>query len=164
MATAGNATGTPLKEVKLNPLKPFSGKRTELKQFLQDVIVYITINKEIYSDDDKKIAFMMSFMNDGDAGSWKEEFLSRKILEAAGRGDDVTFGSWTAFTKAVSDSFSPFDAPGDALSEIRNMKMRQDTSINEHVAKFKILVSQTGLTDSIGIADHFRETLPMGLQ
>jgi len=36
---------------------------------MQDVIVYTTINKEIYDNDDKKIAFTISFMNDGDAGA-----------------------------------------------------------------------------------------------
>jgi len=153
-----------IKEVRMNPPKPFTGKRTELKRFMQDVIVYTTINKEIYDNDDKKIAFTISFMNDGDAGAWKEEFLARKIAAANTAGDDVTFGTWTAFRTALSDSFSPFDAPGDALSEMRSLKMGQDASIDEHVAKFKILVSQTGLGDSAALVDFFRETLPTGLQ
>jgi hypothetical protein len=153
-----------MKEVKLNPPKPFTGKRTELKRFMQDVIVYTTINKDVYDTDDKKIAFTISFMNDGDAGAWKEEFLSRKIADANRRGDDVAFGTWTAFKTALEESFKPFDAAGDALFEMRNMKMGQDASIDEHVAKFKILVSQTGLGDSAALADFFRETLPSGLQ
>src|SRR5882757_5915973 len=131
---------------------------------MQDVIVYTTINKEIYNNDDKKIAFTISFMNDGDAGAWKEEFLARKIEDANRRADDVTFGTWAAFRTALDDFFKPFDAPGDALSEMRNLKMGQDASINEHVVKFKILVSQSGLGDSAALADFFRETLPTGLQ
>jgi len=47
---------------------------------------------------------------------------------------------------------------------MRNLKMGQDASIDEHVAKFKILVSQTGLGDSAALVDFFRETLPTGLQ
>jgi len=163
-STSATQTNGSLKEVKLNPPKPFTGKRTELKRFMQDVIVYLTINKEIYNDDDKKIAFTMSFMNDGDAGAWKEEFLSRRITDATTRNDDISFGTWKAFNDALVESFSPFDAPGDALSEMRNMKMGQDASIDEHIAKFKILVSQTGLGDSAALADFFRETLPTGLQ
>jgi len=128
------------------------------------VIVYLAINKEIYDNNDKKIAFAISFMNDGDAGAWKEEFLARKIAIANAADDDVTFGSWTAFRTALNDSFKPFDAPGDALSEIRHLKMGQDASIDEHVAKFKILVSQTELGDSAALVDFFRETLPTGLQ
>ena len=36
----------------------------------------LTINKEHYSTDDKKIAFVMLFMNDGGASIWKQEFIS----------------------------------------------------------------------------------------
>ena len=69
-------------EVKLNPPKVFSGKRTELNKFLQDVLVYLTVNKEVYNNDEKKIAYLLSFMMEGDAASWKEEFLAWKIEEA----------------------------------------------------------------------------------
>ena len=154
----------PIREVKMNPPKPFTGKRTELKRFMQDVVVYTTINKEIYDNDDKKIAFTISFMNNGDAGAWKEEFIARKINLANANGDNVTFGSWATFKAALEESFKPFDASGDALFEMRNLKMGQDASIDEHIAKFKILVSQTGLGDSAALADFFRETLLTGLQ
>ena len=45
-------------EVKLNLPKVFSGKRTELNKFLQDVLVYLTVNKEVYNNDKKKITLM----------------------------------------------------------------------------------------------------------
>ena len=41
-------------EVKLNPPKVFSGKRTELNKFLQDVLIYLMVNKEVYNNDEKK--------------------------------------------------------------------------------------------------------------
>ena len=45
-------------EVKLNPPKVFSGKRTELNKFLQDVLVYLMVNKEVYNNDEKKISYL----------------------------------------------------------------------------------------------------------
>ena len=36
--------------------------------------------------------------------------------------------------------------------------------MEEHLAKFKLLMSQSGLSDSAAVADLFRETLPLGLQ
>ena len=56
MAPEPTKTKTGLKEVKLNPPKPFTGKQRGLKQFLQDVIVYLAINKETYNNNDKKLA------------------------------------------------------------------------------------------------------------
>ena len=39
-----------------------------------------------------------------------------------------------------------------------------DGSFEEHLAKFKLLMSQSGLDESPVIIDLFRETLPIGLQ
>src|ERR1700735_1312093 len=167
MATKSTSMSTGLKEVKLNPPKPFTGKQTELKNFMQDVVIYLAINKEIYNTDNKKVAFALSFMTEGDAKAWKEEFLTRKIKEAISANKDISdlsLGSWIDFDRAIAESFRPFNAPGDALLKMCNMKMGHDASINEHVAKFKILVSQTELGDSAALADFFRETLPTGLQ
>ena len=56
-------------ELKINPPKPFSRKRDEFDKFLQDVILYLELNDEIYDNDKKKIAYTLSFMNEGDAAS-----------------------------------------------------------------------------------------------
>src|SRR5271154_1716647 len=103
-------------------------------------------------------------MNDGDAASWKEEYLERRIEEADERGDDLNFGTFQDFKKAVTASFSPYNAPGDALDEMRRLRMTSDTSMDEHVAKFKILVTRSRLTGNTTVQDFFRETLFPSLQ
>ena len=40
-----------VKEVKLNPPKPFTRKRTDLNRFLQDIFVYLFINNNYYDTD-----------------------------------------------------------------------------------------------------------------
>ena len=76
-------TETPkMREIKLNPPKPFSGKRSELRRFLQDCEVYLFINKELYDNDDKKVAFVLLFMNGGDAEAWKEELVGEIMKKA----------------------------------------------------------------------------------
>ena len=56
-------------ELKINPPKPFSGKRDEFDKFLQDVTLYLELNDKFYNSDKKKIAYTLSFMNDGDAAA-----------------------------------------------------------------------------------------------
>ena len=51
-----------VKEVKLNPPKPFTGKRTDLNRFLQDIFGYLFINNDYYDTDEKKIGFVLSFL------------------------------------------------------------------------------------------------------
>ena len=70
-----NTKNDDLKVIKLNLLKDFSGKREDLKKFLQQVNLYMDVNAKIYHNDMMKIAFVLSFMDEGDASSWKEQFL-----------------------------------------------------------------------------------------
>jgi hypothetical protein len=159
MASSGN-------EVILFMPKPFTGKRTELKRFFQDATIYLLVNKEIYNNDQRKVAFVMSFMNEGAAALWKEGFLTKVFKDAEKNDAEPNLGTFSAFKKAVEESFSPYDEPGDALDEMREMRMTTQSSIDEHIAKFKILVTQSGLDrdESPAVMDMFLETLTLTLQ
>ena len=128
-------------EVKLNPPKVFSGKQTKLNKFLQDVLIYLTVNKEVYNNDEKKIAYLLSFMTEGDAASWKEEFLARKIEEAEKNDTDLKLGTFKEVKEMIKKLFEPFNGPGDALEEMKQLRMANNSNIDKHVAKFKMLVT-----------------------
>ena len=160
-ATAPTMT---IKEIKMAPPKKFSGKRTDYRRFMQEVIVWVTVNKDMFRDDDAKIAFTLSFMQDGEAGAWKEQYVAEALKSADDRGDDFSLGSWKTFRKELDEAFLPYDAPGDALDEMRRMRAGSDVAMDEHIAKFKILVAQSTLPDSGALVDFFRETLPTALQ
>ena len=81
-------------EIKLNLPKTFSGKQTNLNKFIQDVTLYLAVNQEVYNNDEKKIAFLLSYMTDRNAVSWKEEFLAQKIDEADKADKNLTLGSY----------------------------------------------------------------------
>ena len=105
----------------------------------------------------------MSLMTDGDAALWKEEFIGKVIRDSVARGDDISFGSYKKFIESLEKSFSPYDAPGDALNAMKHLRMGEG-SFEEHLAKFKLLMSQSGLDESAAVVDLFRETLPHELQ
>ena len=142
------------KKTELNPPKIFMGKRTDLQRFLQDTFVFLTINKEHYNTNDKKIAFVMSFMTEGNATLWKQEFISRVIRDSVTAGNEITFGTYKSFIESLEKSFLPYDAPGDALYAMKHLQLGEG-SMEEHLAKFKLLVSQSGLDESAAVADLF---------
>ena len=143
-----------IKKTELNLPKVFTGKRTNLQRFLQDTFISLTINKEHYNTDDKKIAFVMSFMTDSDAALWKQEFISKVIRDSVTAGNKITFGMYKSFIESLEKLFLPYDAPGDALDAIKRLQMGEG-SFKEHLAKFKLLVSQSGLDESAAVADLF---------
>ena len=152
-----------IKKTELNPPKNFTGKRTDLQRFLQDTFVFLMINKEHYNNNDKKIAFVMSFMTDRDTALWKEEFIGKVIRDSVARGDNISFGSYKKFIKSLEKSFAPYNAPGDALDAMKHLRMGEE-NFEEHLAKLKLLMSQSGLDELAAVVDLFRETLPHGLQ
>ena len=79
-------------EIKLNQLKPFTGKREELKKFLQDTNLYLLVNNKVYDTDIKKIMFALSFMNEGDAASWKEQLFEDMMALPT-----FDLGTWATF-------------------------------------------------------------------
>ena len=146
-------------ELKLNQPKPFTGKRTKFDGFLQDVELYLDINEDTYNTDKKKIGYALSFMNEGDAKSWKGQF----IQNAQGL-TGLDLGTWTQFVKELTNSSQPYDAPGDALENITNMKMGNNT-IEDHTAQFRTLLEKSGVSkDSPSAIDYYRKTLNVPLQ
>src|SRR5271168_3230287 len=160
-----NDNDSKIKEVKLNPPKPFDGKRENLRKFVQDGELYLMINKKIYDDDLKKIGFFLSFMNEGDAASWKEQLLEDALATAQANNTELNLGSFAQFKHDLQEAFAPYDSPGDALEKMKTLRMKKEDSIDEHIAKFRMMVSESKLDKSSPvIIDLFRETLSMPLQ
>jgi hypothetical protein len=166
MAETIATTTTPKasENIKLNPLTPFTGKRSDFILFMQDVFIYLKVNKTTYDSDDKKISFILSYLTGEDAAVWKQQFIQTKIEESVdAKTDEPDWGSYKEFVEALKKTFQPYDKLAEALEDMKKLHLG-DSSIMEHNSKFHLLVSQTGMKDSPALTDLYRETLPWGLQ
>ena len=98
------------KEIRINLSKEFSGLQSKAGPFLQDVTLYLTLNREVYNDDNKKIVFALSFMSSGPAQAWKESFITQKT-DANG---NINLGTWVACKQALENVFLISNIPGNA--------------------------------------------------
>src|ERR1700678_1474760 len=140
-----NDNDSKIREVKLNPPKPFDGKRENLQKFVQDGELYLMINKKIYDDDLKKIGFFLSFMNEGDAASWKEQLLEDALATAQANNTELNLGLFAQLKHDLQEAFAPYDSPGDALEKMQTLRMKREDPIDEHIAKFRMMVSESKL-------------------
>jgi hypothetical protein len=93
-------------KIKLNPPTPFTGKRSDFVLFMQDVYVYLKVNKATYDNDDKKISFISSYLTGEDAAVWKQQFIQTKIKESEGAGtDEPSWKMYKEFVKALKKTF-----------------------------------------------------------
>ena len=105
-------TGTSTKEYGLNKPTPFSGDRTRVKAFLQECLIYININEDIYTMDKLKIGFVLSHTNEKEARDWRELYLKNLKDPVTGRLVYPTFG---AFLTEVRKAFWSADRIQDAI-------------------------------------------------
>ena len=93
----------------------------------------------------------------------KEEFYDTAEQKAAQDGSNISLGTYKDLMDLIIKDFSPYDAPKDAIYEMKEMKMG-NTSIEEHVARFKMLVTKSKLEKNEAVVEYLRETLPFPLQ
>lgn len=149
---------------KLKTPTPFSGKRDDLRKFLQEIKIYLLANSDAYPTNLDKVLFVLSYMSEGDANSWKEEFFDTAEQKAAQNNATLSLGTYDELIALIVKDFSPYDAPKDAIYEMKELRMGNNTSIEEHVSKFKMLVTRSKLAKNDAVVEYFRETLPIPLQ
>ena len=148
-----DSTDKKISEIKGGKITSFAGKRETLEKFLETIGLHLILNRVKNNED--KIAFTLTYLEGGDADSWRTAFLKRSITA----GGEPNFGSWNNFLKELRNSFHPYDKEGDALDEI--IRMRQGTaSIEDHVAKFKVLLADSGVADDSPAAlNYFQKSI-----
>jgi hypothetical protein len=140
-------------KIKLNPPTPFTGKQNEFIFFMQDVYIYLKVNRHLYNNDNKKISFILSYLTGGDAAIWKQQFIQTKIEEhEQDKTEEPNWGTYKSFVEALKKAFQPYDEPAEALEDMKKLHLG-DNSIMEHNSRFRLLVSQTEMTDSPALID-----------
>ena len=126
-------------------------------------MAHLVVNKDIYHTDKKKIGFLLSLLNDGEAGAWKEQFIQEAFDEAMTKwGAKMTFGMFPDFLKRLKESFKPHNDAANALTQLRALQYKLGDNIDEHITKFRMCLAQTKLdkTDnSQATIEFFKETL-----
>jgi hypothetical protein len=150
--TDGNTSNG--KIAKLNVPKEFDGDRKMFEDFYNTVELYLHVNRNIYKTEEDKISFVLSLMTEGDARTWKSQFQAN-----ARKTNPYTLGTWADFSTNLTKAFEPFDAPGDALEELKLLR-RKENHIEDHVATFRRLAQAANLDkDSPTVRDLFEDSL-----
>jgi Retrotransposon gag protein len=122
------------------------------------------INHETYNNDLRKIAFVLLFMTMGAAATWKAQFINDAYAKLIPANSNDRLETYTQFRKDFMEAFSMFYSVGDALDELRSLKKRKTESIDEHIAKFKMLVAESKINTTNPLTiELFKKTLPWAL-
>ena len=84
--------------------------------------MHLQANQSIYNNNEKKVIFVLSFMTEGDAATWREQWLDELDAKAKAAGtSEMDFGTFNNLVKLLEKDFAPYDTPGDALEDMNNL-------------------------------------------
>jgi hypothetical protein len=76
---------------------------------MQDVYVYLKVNRLTYDNDKKKISFILSYLAGRDAAVWKQQFIQTKIEESEeAKSDEPNWGTYSVVAAVTNNYFFSF--------------------------------------------------------
>ena len=99
-------------------------------------------------------------MNSGPATTWKYQFIDEKLKLLLPANPNDKLGQYANFRKDLVSAFSMFDSVGDVLDELWALRMKMGSSIDEHIARVKLLAAATEIDPNHALMiELFKETL-----
>lgn len=148
------------KEYGIGKPTPFEGDRSKVETFLQECLVYLTINRRVYDTDESKIGFMLSLLTDKEARDWKALYVRKMINSTTG---ELTFPTTNRFIADLQEAFKIEDLTGTAMNKLTLLKQGKKTA-EELVTEFRLLAGQAQLdttthSDNLHMIRLFRAAL-----
>ena len=117
-------TDQPTKEFGIAKPTAFDGDRNKAESFVQECKVYLHTNRHIYTTDESKIAFVLSYMTEKEALKWKLTYL-RKITNTEG---EFVFPTGKEFLKELATYFAPTNTAQSAIHQLAMLKQGKKTA------------------------------------
>jgi hypothetical protein len=137
----GTIAQDPNHKKKTHLAKPavFNGK--EFKRWWRTVLLYILGNELDFPGGQDKIFFALSFMTEGLAEKWSQNYVDWAIENG---GD---FGMWERFCQKIKESFENKNARQEAQGRLDNLFQGKWTA-EEFFQQFELLCRKAGFTDT----------------
>lgn len=131
------------KEVKLQTPFNFSGEGEDLKRsrlFLRLCENYLKANAHTFNTDEKKIYYIISFLQSGAAGHWAEAKCA--AAEAAATPTRSGWGTYENFVNEFQTAFVSNNQQTEATNEL--ISYTQEGTVTSFNAKFRSLAQEAG--------------------
>ena len=119
--------------------KPAVFNGQDFRGWWRSVSLYLLGNERDFTTDQDKILFALSFMTQGGAEQWSQNFV-----EAAIEDDD--FGTWKEFTKEIKKSFENKNQKREAQAALDRLVQGKQMA-EEFFQKFELLRREAGFVE-----------------
>ena len=134
----------------------YNGKAETAQAWMDSIQLYLLISHALYYDDDRKIAFALSYMKKGSAATWAEVHCQQGLAT-------LLFGTFTQFQTNFETTFVNTNTAQEAMSWLSTTHIDSGEQLQEYINTFKVNVIRAQyneLKDAATLISYFSTGLP----
>ena len=146
-------------EIHIGYPEEYDRKPKTAQAWLDSVCLYLLINSTLYYDDDRKIAYALSYMKKGSAAMWA------KVCRQQGFTSQ-SFGTFSAFETDFEKAFGNANVQQDTMNWLTTTRIATGEQLQEYINQFKLNVVHAKYDetkDAATLISYFSTGIPIGL-
>jgi hypothetical protein len=152
--TPARTSGNTKRRVKVASPPDFDGSRQSGRAFLNNCKLYLELNSDVFSNDQERIHWALSYFKSGRAARFADRILR------AERDQTSLIETWRDFEKDFVQRFCEVNERVNALTRLEGTSWHQrGIHIDDYIDTFEDLVSLAQLETDVGLVMKFRRGL-----
>ena len=160
-APAAAPTSSSLRITKIHIRCPdeYDGKAETAQAWLDSVHLYLLINQALYHDNNRKIAYALSYMKKGSTATWAEVHCQQGFA-------NQSFGTFVAFKTDFEKAFGNANIQQEAMNWLATTRIATGEQLQEYINQFKLNIMHTEyneIKDAATLISYFLTGIPIGI-
>ena len=158
-AAAPTSSSSRITEICIRSPNEYDGKAETAKAWLDSVHLYLLINQALYHDNDRKIAYTLSYMKKGSAATWA------KVRHQQGFANQ-SFRTFVAFETDFKKAFGNTNIQQEAMNWLATTRIATGEQLQEYINQFKLNVIHAKYDetkDTATLISYFSTRIPVGI-
>ena len=146
-------------EIRIGCPDEYDGKAETAQAWLDSVRLYLLINQALYHDDDRKIAYALSYMKKGSAATWAEVCRQQGFV-------NQSFGTFAVFESDFEKTFGNANTQQEAMNWLATTCIAAREQLQEYINQFKlndICTKYNKIKDAATFISYFSTGIPVGI-
>ena len=151
-----SATSSKITKICIRCPDEYNGKAETAQAWLDSVQLYLLINHALYYDDNRKIAFTLSYMKKGSAAIWAEVRRQQGLAT-------LSFRTFTQFQTDFETTFVDTNTAREAMNWLSTTCIDSGEQLQEYINMFKLNVVHAKydeLKDAATLISYFSAGVP----
>ena len=156
-APAPTSSSSRITKIHIGCPNEYNGKAETAQAWLDSVHLYLLINQALYHNDDRKIAYALSYMKKGSAAMWAEVCCQQGFTNPA-------FRTFITFKSNFEKAFRNANIQQEAMNWLTTTHITTGEQLQEYINQFKLNIvhaTYDKVKDTATLISYFSTRIPI---